>query len=224
MNLKRVVTTADGSKTLFDPFSGENYHSKHGAVGESNHVFIGMGLKHVVQTLGIQHPRIFEVGFGTGLNFLLSADCAMQLGVSLEYYAVEVAPLPFEILSELNYNELVAPALWSAFQNHYKFIINELTKINSSISLRVFPQQIQTLDTEIEVDLIYFDAFSATHQPEMWTPEILRQVLNYLKPGGVFVTYSITGELKRTLKSLGCTIEKLPGAPGKREMLRATKL
>lgn len=224
MNLKRVVTTADGSKTLFDPESGENYHSKHGAVGESKHVFIGMGLKHVVEAMGVQHPCIFEVGFGTGLNFLLSANWAMQSGVSMDYYAVEVAPISLETLTELHYKELVSTSLWYDFKNHYDLIFNELSSINSSINLKVFVQQIQSMNASLEVDVVYFDAFSATHQPEMWTPEILSQVIGYLRSGGIFVTYSITGELKRCLKSLGCTIEKLPGAPGKREMLRATKL
>lgn len=218
INKSPWVETADGSRTLYHEASGEHYHSRHGAVSESKHVFVGMGLNYCHEQIG-KRLRVLEVGFGTGLNFLLSAAYALEADVELDYKGVEAYPLALQRIQQLGYERYVPESLWTAFSNSYPQTMNF-----EQISLQIVEQKI--LDTHFErpFDLLYFDAFSAIHQPEMWTPEVLAHVINFLSPGGVFVTYSITGSLKRTLKALGMRIEKLPGAPGKREMLRAMKV
>lgn len=217
INKSPLVETADGSRTLFHEESGEHYHSRHGAVSESKHVFVGMGLAYSHEQAG-KGLRVLEVGFGTGLNFLLSAAYALEKDFPIHYTGVEAYPLPLGRILELGYDQYVPKELWHAFIEAYPNTLKY-----ADVTLQIVEQKI--LDTHFEqpFDLIYFDAFSAIHQPEMWTPEVLGHVVSFLSSGGVFVTYSITGSLKRILKSLGMRIEKLPGAPGKREMLRAIK-
>lgn len=220
---KALVLTADGSRTLYDAASGEHYHSRHGAVGESRHVFLGMGLQHFVAAHSVDALKVLEVGFGTGLNFLLSAEYCDRHGVQLEYFGIEANPLAVETLVGLEYGQFVPEELWQEFLQKYPRSINEWTLVGPNVSLCVFHQAILNFQASVKVDIVYFDAFSATHQPEMWSAEVLAHLAGMINPGGVFVTYAITGDLKRSLRSLGFIIEKLPGAPGKREMLRAVK-
>lgn len=221
-----IVRTADGSKTIFHSESGEHYHSRHGATGESKHVFVGMGLEYISQHVKSEPIRILEIGFGTGLNFLLSADYAEENSIGIEYVGVEAYPLEVEVLQSLDFDEFVKPEVWGSFIQNYSSVLHSYPKflpISSLVRLSIAQQRVLEVSFNQEFDLIYFDAFSTTHQPEMWTLDVLQHVTEHLVVGGAFVTYSITGSLKRSLKSLGFTIEKLPGAPGKREMLRAIK-
>ena len=217
------VITADGSKTLYNPAVGEHYHSRHGAVQESKHVFLGMGLSHFVAQHRPRAVSVLEIGFGTGLNFLLTADDCHTKGIKLEYTGVEAFPLSVDILSQTGYGGYVSPTLWAAFLARYPDSLAAPQDIFSGCSLEIAHGPVLQYSTEKRFDVLYFDAFAAVHQPEMWGEDTLRHVGMLLKPGGIFVTYAITGHLKRTLKSFGFTIEKVPGAPGKREMLRATK-
>ncbi len=228
---KALVLTADGSSTLYDAETGEHYHSRHGAVGESRHVFLGMGLQHYVSTrtsaVSTQTPAaltVLEVGFGTGLNFLLSAEYCNSQGVRMEYLGIEANPLAVETLAGLEYGQFVPEELWKEFLKKYPRSINEWILVGPNVSLCVFHQAILDFQAPVKVDIVYFDAFSATHQPEMWSDEVLAHLAGMINPGGIFVTYAITGDLKRSLRRLGFMIEKLPGAPGKREMLRALKI
>lgn len=215
------VVTADGSKTLYHPEIGEHYHSRHGAVQESRYVFLGKGLEYYLKRNPSSAVSILEIGFGTGLNFLLSADFCYKEGIQLYYTGVEAHPVPADMLSQTGYDAYVAPALWESFLLHYTNTLRATAAILDGCSLEITPCRALQFATEKRFDLLYFDAFAATHQPEMWTEETLQHVCTFLKPGGIFVTYAITGHLKRTMKALGFTIEKVPGAPGKREMLRA---
>lgn len=217
------VITADGSKTLYHPTIGEHYHSRHGAVQESKHVFLGMGLGHYVAQHQPLAVKVLEIGFGTGLNFLLTADDCHTKGIPLDYTGVEAYPLPAATLSQTGYGDYVSQALWTSFLAHYTASLAAPQAVLDGCMLEIAPCQALEFAPEKRFDVLYFDAFAAVHQPEMWTEETLRHVCAFLKPGGIFVTYAITGHLKRTLKSFGFTIEKVPGAPGKREMLRATK-
>ena len=217
------VVTADGSKTLYHPTVGEHYHSRHGAVQESKHVFLGMGLDHFVATHQPPEINILEIGFGTGLNFILTANACLDRSIALYYTGIEAYPLPAETLAQTGYGDHVSPVLWTAFLDHYADSLTTPQEITKSCTLEIAHCPVQEYHTAKRFDVLYFDAFAAVHQPEMWTEETLRPICALLKPGGVFVTYAITGHLKRTLKSFGFTIEKVPGAPGKREMLRATK-
>jgi len=219
-----LVPTADGSYTLFQREVGEHYHSKHGALQESKHVFIESGLGYFLAKEPQPAVRILEVGFGTGLNFLLTADYAQKQNLQLDYIAIEAFPLPENLLAQMGYNQFVAAGIWEKFLATYQAVFTEPTSISQDINLKVEKCLLVDFTMTDQVDVIYFDAFAAIHQPEMWTTEALEKVCRYLKPGGVFVTYAITGNLKRSMKFLGFSIEKAPGAPGKREMLRAVKL
>lgn len=224
MNVPYIVSTADGSCTLFHPEVGEHYHSKHGALQESKHVFLASGLDYFLTKHSQKQVCILEVGLGTGLNFLLTADYAQKHHLELTYTAIEAYPLPQNLLEQTGYEQYVDPAIWSGFVSGYSKALMAPKTIQNGIYLQVCNCLLANFEMEGQVDVIYFDAFAAIHQPEMWTTEALERVCRYLKPGGVFVTYAITGNLKRSMRSLGFAIEKAPGAPGKREMLRATKL
>lgn len=221
MNL--ITQTADGSNTLFNETIGEHYHSKHGALQESKHVFINAGLKYAIELFPGQPIHILEVGFGTGLNFLLTAAHAEEDGLSLEYTGIEAYPLEKEELITTNYNQYVSPEVWESLIDNYEKALLAPQQLSPLVKLEIAHTTLECFTVSPTYHLIYFDAFSVQHQPEMWTDEIIGKVCSFLQPGGIFVTYAITGKLKRALKSFGMTIEKLPGAPGKREMLRAIK-
>ncbi|OWK69096.1 tRNA (5-methylaminomethyl-2-thiouridine)(34)-methyltransferase MnmD [Pedobacter sp. AJM] len=217
-----ITPTADGSNTLYNETIGEHYHSKHGALQESKHVFIDAGLRFA--SAGKSAISILEVGFGTGLNFILSYDYCTQHNIDLGYTSIEAFPLTSDVINQTGYSAFVPSEIWDSFIKSYDEAL-ETPKILSEYCMLEIPHT--TLDnftTEKRFDLIYYDAFSVQHQPEMWTNEIIAHACNFLKPGGVFVTYAITGNLKRAVKAAGFNIEKLPGAPGKREMLRAIKI
>jgi tRNA U34 5-methylaminomethyl-2-thiouridine-forming methyltransferase MnmC len=219
-----ITPTADGSNTLYNETIGEHYHSKHGALQESKHVFIDAGLKHAAGCFPEQEISILEIGFGTGLNFLMTAVHAEEHKLAINYTGIEAYPLSVEELVSTQYSQYVQPAIWNGLIENYEQAHSESVQLYPGQHLHIAHTTLQDFETTIGFDLIYFDAFSVQHQPEMWSDEIIGHVCSFLKPEGIFVTYAITGKLKRALKSVGMTIEKLPGAPGKREMLRATKL
>jgi len=221
--MNKITLTADGSNTLYNENIGEHYHSKHGAVQESKHVFIAAGLEHAISSFPGQQISILEVGFGTGLNFLMTAAYADLSGVSIEYTSLEAFPLRSEELESTGYDQYVSGAIWKGMLNNYGKAMQQLTAVLPEQKLRIVHTYLQRYETAQLFDLLYYDAFSVQHQSEMWSDEIIAHACTFLKPGGIFVTYAITGKLKRALKAVGFTIEKLPGAPGKREMLRATK-
>lgn len=217
------VITGDGSKTLYNAEIGECYHSKHGAVQESRHVFIKTGLDHYVQQTGALDVAILEVGFGTGLNFLQTADYIRDKSFRMDYVGIEGFPLPLDTIAATGYDETVDAGVWSAYVNNYEGALQQSVRIHERLQLHIAHTLLMDFDSEKRFDVVYFDAFAAVHQPEMWSDLALGHIAQFVKPGGVFVTYAITGNLKRSMKSLGFSIEKAPGAPGKREMLRATK-
>ncbi|MGV3685133.1 MAG: tRNA (5-methylaminomethyl-2-thiouridine)(34)-methyltransferase MnmD [Daejeonella sp.] len=215
--------TADGSKTIFNPAIGEHYHSRHGALQESRHVFLQSGLNYFLGD-EIKEASVLEVGFGTGLNFLVSADHCYLNNINLQYTGIEAFPLSLEIIRDSGYDQYISPQVWRAYAHAYEKALRKETSILPGCQLYIDTTTLLTFQSEKIFDVLYFDAFAAIHQPEMWTEEALRHVAGFLRKGGVFVTYAITGNLKRTMKSLGFSIEKAPGAAGKREMLRAVKL
>lgn len=221
--MNKITLTADGSNTLYNESIGEHYHSKHGALQESKHVFIDAGLKHAIARFPEQEIRVLEVGFGTGLNFLLSIAHCAENQVPLTYTALEAFPLQVEELESTAYHNYVPEAIWKGTVHNYGKALQQAVKILPGQQLRIIHTYLHRFETGQQFDLIFYDAFSVQHQPEMWTDEIIAHACSFLKPGGIFVTYAITGKLKRALKAIGFSIEKLPGAPGKREMLRATK-
>ena len=219
-----VVTTADGSKTIYHPTIKENYHSKNGALQESNHVFLNSGLRYYLADKDLTQVSVLEVGFGTGLNYLLTHDFCTGKEIVLNYVGIEAFPLQLQLIKETDYQEHVSENTWETFINCYQDSLQSSVMMNSYCSLHVAPIKAQDYQSELLFDVIYFDAFASNNQPELWTLELITHILSFLKPKGVFVTYAITGNLKRIMKSLGMQIEKAPGAAGKREMLRAVKI
>ncbi len=224
MKKLEFVDTADGSKTLFHEEVGEHYHSKHGAKQESIHVFLQAGLQFYLNKEKTNKASILEIGFGTGLNYLMTADWAVKENITVDYVGIEAYPLDPNLLKQSGYDQYVDPVIWSQFCSNYSEAFNSPAILHPTITLNIAHQKLLQFQTTKKFDVVYFDAFAEIHQPEMWTIESLSHIRQFLNPGAFFVTYAITGNLKRAMKSLGFSIEKAPGAPGKREMLRATLL
>ncbi len=220
-SLKRQITkTADGSTTIFIPEMDENYHSHHGAIQEAEHVFIKNGLEYLQK----EKVRIFELGFGTGLNALLTYKRANELSIEVDYFGLEAFPVESELIEGLNYVAQIGQEFGSVFQGIHSSSWNSKASWNN-FHLTKIDQKIQELNIEgLQFDLIYFDAFGPRAQDEMWQLPVLEKMAAMLPVGGVLVTYCAQGQFKRHLKSLGFEIERLPGPPGKREMTRATKM
>lgn len=223
-NTLTFVETGDGSKTIFNTQVGENYHSRHGALQESQHVFLNSGLQYYLKLQPVIATSILEIGFGTGLNFLLSADYCRENNIRLNYAGLEAFPLAIEMIRQTGYQLYVNNKIWESYIEKYPATLKQATKLSADCILQIAPVKLLDFRSATKFDVIYFDAFAVSYQPEMWNEEAIAHTLSFLKQGGVFVTYAITGNLKRLIKSLGCTIEKVPGALGKREMLRAVKI
>jgi tRNA U34 5-methylaminomethyl-2-thiouridine-forming methyltransferase MnmC len=219
----KIIATADGSNTIFNPQVSENYHSRHGALQESRHVFLKAGLEYFIGESKVEEVSVLEVGLGTGLNFLLTADYCTQNGIQLDYTGIEAYPLSHEMISNTGYEQYVQPAIWETFMANYGASMQKPVQLNPYCQLQTAHCQLLDFESDQKFDVIYFDAFAAAHQPEMWNEEAIGHTIQFLKPGGLFVTYAITGNLKRMLKAMGLQVQKAPGAPGKREMLRAVR-
>ncbi len=222
MDSVRAILTEDGSSSLLHIGLNETYHSIHGAIQESQHVFIENGLEALLQKKK-KEIAILEVGFGTGLNALLTLIRTKSEGVQITYTAIEAYPLSHETLSLLNYSTVLEAT--KDFQKIHECEWNVLAQISGNLMLEKLHKKICDVVFEKQsFDLIYFDAFAPSKQPEMWEPSILEKVVESMNPNGIFVTYSSKGQLKRDLVSLGLSVEKIPGPPGKREMIRAIKI
>lgn len=221
-----IITTADGSHSLRNNELNETYHSVHGAIQESIHVFLKNGLEHFVATSKENAPvRILEVGFGTGLNAWLTAGYAAQHGVTVDYFSLEAFPLSSEIVQQLNYPLQAKHESTNDFWNKIHAAPWDVSEeIHPGFRLEKKLVKLQDADfTDRFFDVIYFDAFAPTKQPELWELAILEKMAVRLNPAGIFVTYCAKGQLKRDLKSLGLAVETLQGPPGKKEMVRAVK-
>lgn len=219
-----IVTTADGSKTIYNAQVGEHYHSRNGALQESRHVFVNAGLNFFLDKNELGPVSILEVGFGTGLNFLLSADECKTRQVALKYTGIEAYPISADMMNQTGYQEYVSAELWANYIASYTDALKTNVNLDQYCNLQIADTTLMDFQTAQQYDIVYFDAFASARQPEMWELPAVSHAVSFLKPGGIFVTYAITGNLKRMLKCLGFTIEKIPGAAGKREMLRAVKI
>jgi tRNA U34 5-methylaminomethyl-2-thiouridine-forming methyltransferase MnmC len=219
-----IVTTADGSKTIYNAEVGELYHSRNGALQESLHVFVNAGLNYFLDQNDTKEVSILEVGFGTGLNFLLSADACTTKQINLTYTGIEAYPLTAQMMGQTSYDSYTPAELWESYLKSYPVALAGSVNLNGNCQLQIANCKLLDFQSGQQYNIVYFDAFAASRQPEMWEQQAISHVAGFVKPGGVFVTYAITGNLKRMLKSLGFQIEKVPGAAGKREMLRAIKL
>ena len=212
----RIIETGDGSHSLFHEGLNETFHSRHGAIQESSYVFIDQGLQ--------QHPAnpisILEYGFGTGLNALLTAVHAKDRQVN--YTTLEAYPLDADVTAAINYADKI-PNSEELFRHLHDAAWGEQLKITPGFTLKKVQVPFEDFITDDRFDLIYFDAFAPSRQPELWSLDMLKRVHQMIKSGGMFVTYSAMGQLKRDLAGLGMNVETLEGPPGKKEMVRATK-
>jgi tRNA U34 5-methylaminomethyl-2-thiouridine-forming methyltransferase MnmC len=215
--------TSDGSHTLFNPDFGETYHSEHGAVQESRHVFINAGFHEAAR--GKKKLCIFEVGFGTGLNALLTHMESSLAGIRVEYTAVEAFPLPEDVWQKLNFGSM--PGLSGqdmVFGKLHEVDWGKKVILEEHFSLEKIYCRLEDFKfLPDRFDLVYFDAFSPASQPELWTSQIFAEIYRSMKPGGVLTTYCVKGDAVRAMKEAGFRTAKLPGPPGKRHITRAVK-
>jgi tRNA U34 5-methylaminomethyl-2-thiouridine-forming methyltransferase MnmC len=217
---RELRLTADGSPTLYVPELDETYHSMHGSVQEARHVFIENGLRFVATES--KQVNILEVGFGTGLNALLTAQYAKENAIRVNYVGLEAFPVEEAIWKEINYlTDAEARTLYTKIMAHP---FGETISIDLNFSLFKEAKLIQDWVANETFDLIYYDAFGPRAQAEMWELPIFEKLYSLLNVGGALVTYCAQGQFKRHLKVLGMRVESLPGPPGKREMTRGTKI
>jgi tRNA U34 5-methylaminomethyl-2-thiouridine-forming methyltransferase MnmC len=215
-----IIITEDGSHSLYNAVLDETYHSRHGALAESRHVFIHNGL---AQSLSADRAiQVLEVGFGTGLNALLTWQYAREARQRVEYVGIERFPLSEELWRRLNYGTaLNAEREFAALHEISWNEPHELETCFHFLKLNIGVEDFEASDTLY--DVVYYDAFAPEKQPEMWTSETLSVVVRSLRPGGILVTYCAKGQFRRNLRGLGLEVESLPGPPGKRAMTRARK-
>lgn len=217
----QVITTSDGSKTLYLPEMDEQYHSVNGAITESNYVYIDKGyLFH--ESIS---PTVFEIGFGTGLNVLLTAILANQMKRETMFVTIEKYPLHKSVIEQLNYGEIISAEAQDLLTKIHSCEWNTTIQISEYFKLKKLKSDLLVNDLrELKnIDIIYFDAFGPDKQPEMWQPEIFQKIYSITAPNGVFVTYSAKGVVRRQLTACGFEMKRLPGPPGKIQMLRGIK-
>ena len=209
--------TTSGEYTLYIPSMDETYHSRNGAISESKHVFLQEGMDRTSGNI-----KILEVGFGTGLNALLTAQHAASSQRKVYFHTLEPFQVPFDLIEKIGYGKVAGePELFSLLHTAEW---ETKVKITDHFTLHKTSQKLEYVNlNEDEYDVIYFDAFAPKKQPELWQSDIFSKLYKSLKKGGVLTTYSAAGQLKRDLKSAGFQIENPPGANGKREMTVAIK-
>lgn len=215
--MKRIIEhTEDGSATLFVPELNEHYHSVKGARTESQHIFIDMGLK----ASAAPQPHVLEIGFGTGLNALLTLEAAEQEKRPVHYTGIELYPLAWEEVNALGYSDN------PSFERLHTAPWEEDVEISPYFTLRKIKGDANTvIHSSFSPSVVYFDAFAPEKQPEMWNEQLFRSLYVTMNTGGILTTYCAKGVIRRLLQAVGFRVERLPGPPGgKREILRATKV
>ena len=231
---RKIITTSDGSKTIQIEDWNEQYHSIHGAIQEANHVFLKHGLlfyseyqtsqkSHVENNQNADEISILEIGFGTGLNAFLTLIDAEKRKQTINYAGIEAYPVELDEINQLNYVELISEKHADIFKTMHSLPWEKQHQISASFKLKKQQKFFQDIKAEAEFNIIYFDAFGARVQPDLWTEDIFTIMFKALKDNGVLVTYSAKGSVRRAMQAVGFSVERLPGPPGKREMLRATK-
>jgi tRNA U34 5-methylaminomethyl-2-thiouridine-forming methyltransferase MnmC len=228
-NNHQLITTADGSHTLFHEALNETYHSKNGALQESLHVFIQNGLVNFINQNQVEKIHIFEVGFGTGLNAILTLKDAMTRNIKINFTCIEAYPLNIDTINQLNYLKEESAILKSLFNKMHHCNWNEWVGINEYFSIYKMENKLEHISTNelLKIshpfDMIYFDAFAPDKQPELWTTSIFKTMFDTMKIGSILVTYSAKGDVKRALREAGFIVKRLAGPIGKRHMLCAEK-
>jgi tRNA U34 5-methylaminomethyl-2-thiouridine-forming methyltransferase MnmC len=218
--LKQIITTSDGSHTIYVSGLDDHYHSVHGAVQESNFIFIANGF----EKSSADPLNIFEVGFGTGLNALLTALKAKAGKREVRYTSIEKYPLDDTILSSLNHYLFAGSSGKELYSMIHTAAWDRSVPVCRNFNLHKIKGDIKDYPLAGKFDLIFFDAFGPEKQPEMWSREIFESIASVTVKGGAFVTYSAKGDVKRNLKACGFEVMLLPGPPGKRQIIRAIKI
>lgn len=216
-----LVKTKDDSHTLFVPELNEHYHSIFGAIQESQHVFINAGLKYY----GKSDITIFEIGFGTGLNTLLTFSEALKSKICIRYYSIDNYRLDLNIINALNYPDIleIDPHMRTFYLRMHNEPWNEELKLSDNFTLVKIKSDFTTFQIPFEYNIVYFDAFAPEKQPEMWSRDIFKKIFNNLSHDGILVTYCSKGIVKRNLRAVGFDVKGIPGPSGKREMIRACR-
>lgn len=218
--ITEIETTADGSPTLYRRDIDEHYHSVKGALAESLHVYLDLGWKEAAKST--RPVRVFEAGFGTGLNAALTARAALDAKIHTLYFSAELYPLPKETINRL------IPLQEEWYRKEFR-AVNDAewgsdVEINPFFSLRKIKGDLLSMDLPEDIDVVFFDAFAPEKQPELWSPELFGRIFKAMTSGGILTTYCAKGCIRRMLRETGMLTERLPGPPGgKREVLRATK-
>ncbi len=217
-----LIITDDGSHSIQSEQFGVSYHSRHGAVQETLHVFINAALKPLA--VKKQSLSILDIGFGTGLNAFASLIESQKHSIYINYTAVEAFPLTFSVIEQLNYaSQMGVPELQNTFFQMHQQAWNQPEQLSDQFKLTKLLQKFETLDFHNAFDIVFYDAFAPNAQPELWDTPMMERMFQSLKMGGVLTTYCAKGAFKRTLKAVGFIVEAIPGPPGKREMTRAWK-
>lgn len=220
---REIITTADGSKTIHLKAWNEQYHSKHGALQEAKHVYIKSGFQYMLEQSNLETYDILEIGFGTALNTMLTLIESKKRDLPIRYTAVEAYPVSKEELDELNYASLFPKDFCNLFNKIHAVKWNEFSKIDTGFYLNKQLKKFNEVNVRNAYNLIYFDAFGPRVQPELWSKSIFDKMYDALKQDGILVTYCAKGAVRRVMELVGFQVERLPGPPGKREMLRAIK-
>lgn len=213
-----IRISEDGSHTLYLPSIEETYHSIHGAINESRHVFLDAGLSQLTTT----NIQVLEIGFGTGLNALLTAQYAAENDIRIEYTTIEKFPLLESVWGVLNFGKVIGQKdLYKSIHQADWAVVNE---INPYFTILKLEADLNHLSLHSEFDCIFFDAFSPDKQPELWTEYVFEQMYTHTAKGGILTTYCAKGAVRRAMQAAGYIVERIPGPIGKREMLRARKV
>ena len=232
---RNIITTSDGSKTIQIEEWNEQYHSIHGAIQEANHVFLKHGLLFYSELVSESKTEnnchtepvevsILDIGCGTGLNAFLTLIEAEKLKLNINYVGVEAYPVQLDEIKQLNYVELISTNHEAIFEKLHNTSWETSHQITSNFQLEKQKKFFKDITAENEFNIIYFDAFGARVQPDLWTEDIFKIMFKALKDNGILVTYSAKGSVRRAMQAVGFIVERLPGPPGKREMLRARKM
>ncbi len=217
---QEVRVTNDGSKTIYLPHLDETYHSSHGAIQEALHVFV----KNGIQAIEKSEIKVFEMGFGTGLNALLTLVESQNKNIKISYTGIEAYPVSVEFVEQMDYCKQIGAEFQPQFDLLHSLEWGKLHTLSDLFFFEKIDEKIENFSPRTgEYDIIFYDAFGPRAQEEMWAPEILKKMYDMVNEGGFLVTYCAKGQVKRDLKLIGFEIEALPGPPGKREMTRAWK-
>ena len=216
---RELRITEDGSHTLYVPEMEESYHSVHGAIQESRYIFLVQGFL----TLDKAFLNILEIGFGTGLNALLTLAEAYKRDINVRYHSIEKYPLDYEEYSRLNYEDFIEGLNPGNLRKMHESPWDEAVLINDHFTLLKEKSDLREIKLQGPYDLVYFDAFDPEKQAHLWTEQVFDRISSAVKPGGVLVTYTSKGNVRRALISCQFDVKKVPGPPGKRHILRATR-